>query len=43
MRIKVILITRSTAKESVKQAIDYPAKELELTPLDKKSSIELLK
>ena len=42
-RIKVILITRSTAKESVKQAIDYPVTELELVPLDKDSAIELLK
>ena len=41
---KVILITRSTAKESVKQAIDYPAEEMELSPLDdNESSIKLLK
>ena len=40
---KIILITRSTAKELVNHAIGYPAKELELTPLDKESSIELLK
>ena len=40
---KIILITRSTAKESVKQAIGYPVKEMELTPLDKESSTELLK
>ena len=40
---KIILITRSTATESVKQAIGYPMKEMELTPLDKESSIELLK
>ena len=42
-RTKVILITRSTAKESVKQAIDYPVTELELIPLGNESSIELLK
>ena len=43
-RTKVILITRSTAKESVKQAIDYPAEEMELSPLDdNESSIKLLK
>ena len=40
---KIILITRSTAKESVKGAIGYPVEEMELTPLDRKSSIELLK
>ena len=41
---KIILMTRSTAKESVKQAIDYPVDEMELAPLDdKESSIELLK
>ena len=41
---KIILMTRSTAKESVKQAIDYPVEEMELAPLaDKESSIELLK
>ena len=42
-RAKIILITRSTAKESVKGAIGYPVVEMELTPLDRKSSIELLK
>ena len=42
-RAKIILITRSTAKEPIKHAINYPIKELELTPLDKDSSIELLK
>ena len=41
---KIILITRSTAKDSVKGAIgDYPVKEIELSPLDRDSSIELLK
>ena len=40
---KLILITRSTAQESVKQRINCPAEELELTPLDRESSIELLK
>ena len=40
---KIILITRSTAKESVKQSVSYPAEEMELTPLDRESSIELLK
>ena len=40
---KIILITRSTSKESVRDAIGYPIEELELTPLDKDSSIELLK
>ena len=42
-RAKIILITRSTSKESVRDAIGYPIEELELTPLDKDSSIELLK
>ena len=42
-RAKIILITRSTAKESVKHAIGYPVEEVELTSLDKASSIELLK
>ena len=40
---KIILITRSTASESVKGAIGYPAEEMKLTPLDRDSSIELLK
>ena len=40
---KLILITRSTAKESVKPQINYPTEELELTPLNRESSIELLK
>ncbi len=40
---KIILITRSTAKESVKQEIGYPVEEVELPSLDKESSIELLK
>ena len=40
---KIILITRSTAKESVKQSVSYPTEEMELTPLDRESSIELLK
>ena len=40
---KMILITRSTASESVKGAINYPAEEMKLTPLDRDSSIELLK
>ena len=40
---KLILITRSTAQESVKRQIDFPMEELELTPLDRESSIELLK
>lgn len=40
---KIILITRSTAKESVKQAIGYSVEEVELPSLDKESSIELLK
>ena len=40
---KIILVTRPTARESVKQAFSYRAEELELTPLDRKSSIELLK
>ena len=42
-RAKLVLITRSTAKESVKQQISYPMEELELTPLNRESSIELLK
>ena len=42
-RTKFILISRSTAKESVTQQISYPMEELELTPLDRESSIELLK
>ncbi len=42
-RTKFILITRSTAKEAVKQQISYLMEELELTPLDIESSIELLK
>ena len=40
---KVILITRSTAKEPVKHAIGYPIKELELAPLNQDSATELLK
>ena len=40
---KMILITRSTASESVKGAIGYPAEEIELTSLDRSSSIEILK
>ena len=40
---KIILIARSTAKESVKGAIGYPVEEMELTPLNRDSSIELLK
>ena len=40
---KLILITRSTAQESVKQQINCPMEELELTPLNRESSIELLK
>ncbi len=40
---KIILITRSTASESVKWAIGDPVEEMELTPLDQDASIELLK
>ena len=40
---KLILITRSTAQASVKQQINYPMEELKLTPLNRESSIELLK
>ena len=40
---KFILIARSTARESVKQEIGCPAEEIELTPLDRESSIGLLK
>lgn len=40
---KLILITRSTARESVKQQIDLPTEEHQLTPLNTESSIELLK
>lgn len=40
---KLILITRSTASESVKRSIGYPAGEIELTPLEPDASIELLK
>ena len=40
---KLILITRSTASESVKQSIRYPTEEIELTPLERDASIELLK
>lgn len=40
---KIILISRSTASESVEGAIGYPAEEIELTSLDRDSSIELLK
>ena len=40
---KLILITRSTASESVKRSIGYPAGEIELTPLKRDASIKLLK
>lgn len=40
---KMILITRSTASESVKRSIGYPTVEMELTPLERDASIELLK
>ena len=40
---KMILITRSTASESVEPAIGYPAEEIELTSLDGDAPIELLK
>ena len=40
---KLILITRSTARESVKHQIVLPTEELQLTPLNTESSIELLK
>ena len=42
-RARFILITRSAARESVKQEIGYPVKEIELAHLDRESSIELLK
>ena len=42
-RAKLVLITRSTAKESVEQEIGYPVKEIELNSLDRESSIELLR
>ena len=41
--MKIILLTRSTSRELVRHAIGYPVKELDLTPLDRESSIELLK
>ena len=40
---KLILITRSTASESIEGAIGYPVEEMELTSLDQDASIELLK
>ena len=40
---KLILITRSTSQESVKRQINCLMEELELTPLDRESSIKLLK
>ena len=40
---KIILVTRSTASESVKRSIGYPTEEIELTPLERDASIELLK
>ncbi len=40
---KIILVTRSTASESVKRSIGYPMEEIELTPLERDASIELLK
>ena len=40
---KIILITRSTASGEVKRSIGYPAEEIELTALDRSSSIEILK
>ena len=40
---KLILISRSTASESVKRSIGYPTEEMELTPLERDDSIKLLK
>ena len=40
---KLILITRSTASESVMGAIGYPTEEIELNPIDRDASIKLLK
>lgn len=40
---KIILITRSTASESVKRSIGYPTEEMELIPIERDASIELLK
>ena len=40
---KLILISRSTASESVKRSIEYPTEEMELTPLERDDSIKLLK
>ena len=40
---KFILVTRSTARESVKREVGYPAEEIELTPFESEVAIELLK
>ena len=40
---KLILISRSTAQESVKRQVNCLMEEFELTPLDRESSIKLLK
>ena len=42
-RARFLLITRSALRLSVKKAIDYPPEEIELTRLDRESSIKLLK